>query len=458
MPTKELIMKLKHIYILMGLIMVSVANGQEVMTITKARSMALEYNRTLKVADLKQLEAVAKQKEARTNYLPMIDGTGTLTYLPDMDDIEIPGMFMPTADADGNITGQSDVYFPGMALETAGLKLYQAQVAATVPIYAGGQIRYGNKMADKGVEIAHQDYKLKTDEVILNTDNVYWKLVALKENLLVADKYVEMLDSLQSQLQTMYDVGLSPKSEYLKVKVQRNEAELNLIKARNGLKLLQMNLCQLVGLPLNTQLEVSESLHENPEMINVDGAQMMALDNRNELKMLDGQVEIAELQKKSTAAEYLPQLGAQVSYGYMDIPTFESSRYMTQVNAQLSIPIVHWRERKHKMDAARYQKEQAQLQLDDTKELVQLEVQQYILNLVEAYETIMLAQSAKEEAEESLEEVKISYEAGLNSTTDLLDAQASWQSAHAKLLTALADYEIAKTNYYKGIGQLSQVQ
>lgn len=437
--------------------MVSVVNGQEVMTIQKARSMALEYNRTLKVADLKQSEAISKQKEARTNYLPKIDGTGTLTYLPDMDNIEIPGMFMPTADANGNITGESDVYFPGMALETAGLRLYQAQIAATIPIYAGGQVRYGNKMADKGVEITHQDYQLKTDEVILNTDNVYWHLVALKENLLVADKYVEMLDSLHSQLQTMYDVGLTPKSEYLKVKVQKNEAELNLIKARNGYKLLQMNLCQLVGLPLSTQLEVSELLSENPEMINVDGAQMMALDNRNELKMLDEQVEIAELRKKSVAGEYLPQLGAQVSYGYMDIPTFETSQYMTQINAQLSIPIVHWRERKHKIDAARYQKGQAQLQLDDTKELVQLEVQQYILNMVEAYETIVLAQSGKEEAEESLAEVKISYDAGLNSTTDLLDAQASWQSAHAKLLTALADYEIAKTNYYKGIGQLSQM-
>ncbi|MBS2099862.1 TolC family protein [Carboxylicivirga linearis] len=450
-------MKLRNIYILICILTASAVNGQEVLTIDKARNMALEYNRTLKVADLREKEVISNQKEARTAYLPMIDGTGTLTYLPDMDDIEIPGMFMPTADANGNITGESDVYFPGMALETAGLRLYQAQVAAAVPIYAGGQIRYGNKMADKGVEIAHQDYQLKTDEVILNTDNVYWQLVALKENLIVADKYVEMLDSLQSQLQTMYDVGLTPRSEYLKVKVQKNEAELNLIKARNGYKILQMNLCQLVGLPLSTQIELSESLHDNPEMINVGDALNLALDNRNELKMLDGQVEIAELQKKSTAAEYLPQLGAQVSYGYMDIPTFETSRYMTQVNAQLSIPIVHWRERKHKMDAARYKKQQAQLQLDDTKELVQLEVQQYMLNLMEAYETIVLAKSAKEEAEESLEEVKISYEAGLNSTTDLLDAQASWQSAHAQLLTALADYEIAKTSYYKGIGQLNQM-
>nr|WP_321408275.1 TolC family protein [uncultured Carboxylicivirga sp.] len=451
-------MKFRNIYILIGLLFVSMVNGQEVMTISKARSMALEYNRTLKVADLKQMEAVSKQKEARTNYLPMIDGTGTLMYLPDMENIEIPGFFLPSADEDGNITGNSDAYFPGMALETEGLRLYQAQVAAAIPIYAGGQIRYGNKMADKGVEIASQNFQLKSDEVILNTDNIYWQMVALKENLKVADKYVEMLDSLQSQLQTMYEVGLTPKSEYLKVSVQKNEAKLNLIKVRNGYKLIQMNLCQQIGLPLNTELEISESLQDDPELLNVSNSLTMALENRNELKMLDGQVEIVELQKKSLAGSYLPQLGAQVSYGYMDLPTLSTSRTMTQVNAQLSIPLIHWRERKHKMDAIRYQKQQAQLQLDDTKELVQLEVQQYMLNLVEAYESIVLAKSAKEEAEESLEEVSLSYEAGLNSTTDLLNAQASWQKAQANLLKALAEYEIAKTSYYKGIGQLSQMK
>ncbi|MCU4177508.1 TolC family protein [Carboxylicivirga sp. N1Y90] len=449
---------MKRLSYILGLGLLLVVNSvfaQESITIAKAREMALEYNKTLKVADLQRMEAGANQKQARTAYLPMIDASGTAMFLPQLDNVEIPGFHLPTADNSGNITGMSDVYFPGVNIETERLQLYQAQLDMQIPIYAGGRIRYANKMADKGVEIAEEAYQLETEQVVLNTDKVYWQLVALKENLKVANKYVTMLDSLESQLKVMYDIGLVPKSEQLKVSVQKNEAELNLMRAANAYQLVQMNLCQTIGLPLNSAVEVDDDLNENPEMLSLADALNKAMDSRSELHILGKQVEINDYRKKSVSAEYRPSLGAQVSYGYTHVPNLITDQFMTTASAQLSIPIVHWGEKKHKMDAARYQVQQSQLKLDETREFVQMEVQQYMLQLSEAYESIFLAKKGKLEAEENLEEVKLSYEAGLNTTTDLLNAQASWQKAQAGLLEALANYEIAKTTYYKGIGQLA---
>ncbi len=447
-------MRLSYI-IITGLLLLTVSSrGQEQLSLEQCRTMALEYNKTLKISDLQLKEAEANRKQARTAYLPMIDGTGTAMFLPQLDDVEVPGFHLPTADTDGNITGVSDVYFPGMKLETERLRIFQAQLGMQIPIYAGGQIRYANKMADKGLEIATNAYQLESDQVVLNTDVVYWQVVALKENIKVANKYVEMLDSLEQQLKVMYDIGLVPKSEQLKVSVQKNEAELNLVRAKNGYTLMQMNLCQTIGLPLNTELNVVEDLNNDPEMINLNNALNMALNNRNELHILNGQVAISELQKKTVAAQYRPSLGAQVAYGYTEVPNLISGSYQTTASARLSIPIIHWGEKKHKMDAARYQQQQAQIKLDETSELVQLEVQQYMLQLTESYDAIVLAKKGKVEAEESLSEVVLSYENGLNTTTDLLNAQASWQRAQAGLLEALANYEIAKTTYYKGVGLL----
>lgn len=429
--------------------------AQTVLSLQQSRQMALDYNKTLQSANLKWQEAQAKQKEARTAYLPNIDGSATATLMPDMENITIPGFHLPAADADGNITGESDAYFPGLDLETENLRIYQAQVAMQIPIYAGGQIRYANKMADKGVEMANQAYQLETDQVIFNTDQAYWQLVAFKENLLVARKYVEMLDSLESQMKDMYELGLTPKSEQLKVTVQKNQAKLNLLKAENGYKMLKMNLCQLIGLDLQTPIEVTDHLNAHPELPSMDEGIQLAMSNRNELKVLSGQVDIADYQKKSISGSYLPSLGAQVSYGYNKIDNIVDGRWNTTVAAQLSVPLVHWRERKHKVNAAKLQKQQSELKLEETQEFIQLEVQQYMLKVTEAYEATLLAQKSKIEAEESLEEVKASFEAGLNTTTDLLNAQAAWQSAHANLLEALASFEIAKTAYYKGIGSLS---
>lgn len=445
---------MKHLLIIFSLIIGLEAVAQQQISLKESRQMALDYNKSLKSAKLKYHEAEAQQKEARTAYLPNIDGTATAMYMPSMDNIAIPPMEIPVVDGNGNQTGDV-VGIQGMSLNTEKLKYYNGQVAMQMPIYAGGQIRYANKMADTGVEIAGQAYQLQSDEVVYNTDNAYWQIVAFKEQLKVAYKYFEMLDSLEQQMKYMYELGLTPKSEQLIVTVQKNEAQLNLMKAENAYKIMKMNLCQIVGLDLNTDIDVSDSLYANPDLLVMSNSVEQALFNRNELKMLDGQVNISELQKKSTMSAYRPQLGAQVSYSYMEVPDLIDGQTMTQASAQLSIPLVHWREKKHKKDAARLRVEQARLQLDETKEFVQLEVQQYMIQVNEAYETILLAKKSKDEAVESLAEVTASFEAGLNTTTDVLNAQAAWQSANAELFNALAGYEIAKTAYYKGIGQLN---
>ena len=444
---------MKHYIITLSLLIGIGVNAQQKISLNNSRQMALEYNKTLKSAKLKYYEAEAQRKEARTAYLPHIDGTASAMYMPDMDNITIPGMNFPVVDAGGVHTGNT-VGFPGMSLETEKMQYYNAEVAMQIPVYMGGEIRYANQMADKGLEIARQSYRLETDRVVYNTDNAYWNLVAFKAQLKVAYKYYEMLDSLEQQMKEMYKLGLTPKSEQLIVTVQKNEAQLNLMKTENACKIMKMDLCRIVGLELNTDIDVSDSLAHKPEMIIMDNSLDMAVSNRNELKMLDGQVVLNELRKKKVLSAYRPRLGAQISHGYMEIPKLIDTRSMTQASAQLSIPLVHWREKRHKKEAARLRVEQAQLQRDEPADLVRMDVQQYIIRVNEAFEAIGLAQKNKDEAIESLEEVRAGFDAGLKTATDVLNAQASWLKANAGSVKALAAYEVAKTAYYKGVGQL----
>ncbi|SMO46089.1 Outer membrane protein TolC [Saccharicrinis carchari] len=444
---------MRNFIVFIGIFIVSHTYAQQAISLDECRSMALENNKTLKQSRAKYLEAEANKKQARTAYLPKIDGSATASIMPNLDNIEVPAMDIEVNDAGGNATGNV-VSFPGITLQTENLKMYSASAAMQIPIYMGGAIRYANKMADKGVEIAQQSYELQTDQVIYNTDEAYWRLAAFKEQLKVASKYYEMLDSLEQQMNDMYELGLSPKSEKLKVTVQKNQAQLNLVRAKNAYKVMMMNLCQIIGLDINSSIEVNAPLNEEPVMLNMQNSVVSAMGKRNELKILDGQVSLSELRKKSISSTYLPQLGAQVSYGYNEIPNLYDGDFTTTAGASLSIPIIHWREKKHKKDVARFQKQQAQYQLDQTRELIEVEVQRSIIQVTEAYESIVLAQKSKGEAIETLDEVSASFDAGLNTTTDVLNAQASWLSANAQLLDALATYEISKTAYYKAIGGL----
>ncbi len=428
----------------------STSFSQKTLSLEETRNLALEFNKTLKISSQQKIAAESQKKAAFTNYLPKIEASGNAMYFPTMEDQEIPAMTLPSA---SDPSTASDALFPGLKLETENLSVITGGVNLVQPIYAGGKIRLANKMTGKGVEIAEQAYQLKEAEVIAQTDEAYWNLAAIKEKVKLAEKYVLMLDSLEGTLNDSYELGLAPKSEKLKVTVNKNDAELKLLRARNAYRIMQMNLCRIIGLPLNTAIEITDQANEDPILPDFQDATNQALNNRQELQILDGKKTISEYQKQLANADFLPQLGAQVGYQHYKIADLINEGNLT-VAASLTIPIFHWNERKHKSSEAKANLNQAMLELSNTQDLIQLEVQQAQIQLQEGYEYVLLSQKNKLEAKESLEETTVSFEVGLNTTTDLLNAQASWQDAVAQEIEALAQFEILKTKYKKVIGLL----
>ena len=209
--------------------------AQTEMTLEECRKQAVEHNKELKNAEYQKQEARANQKTARTAYLPSVSASANAMFLPDIEGFSIPGGFLPTAASEeaainGEFTGVSNVWSPGMSFELDNLTAIYGSVTVTQPLYVGGKIRYANKQADAGLEIFDHNYSLKYSEIIEKTDNVYWNIASISANVSLAEKYIEMLTELEEQMVQMYDLGLTPASEKLKVSVQKNEAELNLLK------------------------------------------------------------------------------------------------------------------------------------------------------------------------------------------------------------------------------------
>lgn len=435
-------------------------NAQEIMSIETCREKAIEYNKSLKIANYRKQEAIADQKTARTAYLPKVGAQGSAMYVPGIDKISMPGYFLPTAETAedaraGNFTGESNVWNPGLELDLEDIRYITAQLGIELPVYAGGKIRYSNKMADLGVIISKQSYQLKYSEVIEQTDQAYWHVVAMKEHVKLADDYHKMLTELEEQITDMYDLGLVPASEKLKIVVQKNEAELGLIRATNGLRLTKMALNQIMGLELNKEFEVSNSLNKEVRLPDFSGGVASALQNRPELNMLKGNLDLSEYNKKMVQADYKPQIGIAVNQTYSKInKLLEGGRWNTTAAAQVSVPVFHWRESKHKKKAAALEIRQTEMELSNTRDLISLEVKQVMIQLEEAWQSIAIAKKSIREANENLEETKLSFEVGLNTTTEVLNAQAEWQKAQTNLIAALSKFEQLKTSWLKVTGKL----
>ncbi|WP_346862229.1 TolC family protein [uncultured Draconibacterium sp.] len=435
-------------------------SGQNVMTLEECRKQAVEFNKELKQSALQNKEALANQEVARTAYLPSVSGKISLTHSPGFDGISMPGYFMPTAESveaaeAGDFSGTSDVWSPGISLDMNSLTLVQSGLSVSQPVYAGGKIKNSNKQADAGVAISDLALNMTYSQVIESTDQAFWNVAMVQSSIKIAEEYIKMLTELEDQMTAMYEVGLQPASEKLKVSVQKNEAKLNLLKAKNGLRLTKMSLNQILGQDLGTDIQISYDETANVNLFNLNNGTELAANKRNELKILEKQKEISELDAKITRADYLPTVGVGVQYTNIWVKDlYENSDFRTLVAAQVSIPIFQWGQGKKKQRAAQLRIDQAENDLQHTNDLIKLEVMQVQVQVEEAYESILLAQENIDEAKESLEETQASFEVGLNTTTDLLNAQAQWQDAQAQLIQAVARFNVLKTSWERVTGNL----
>lgn len=433
------------------------ALSQVPVNLEECRTEALEYNKSLDAARLDVKYAEAAIKAARTSYLPKIEGSGSMMYIPDLDGFSMPGFFLPTAESTeaaalGNYTGTSDVYFPGFKMNMDDLKLYMAEISAEQPVYAGGRIRLANKKAQLGTDLAKQALNLTRSEVVFGVDQAFWSLVAVQEQVEVMKRYLTALDSLESELTIHYNLGLLARSELLKVTVQRNETRLKLVEVNNMLHLTSMNLALLTGRPLDVLLM---AVPRENDKLNVSGiSNPLNFSLRPELRILEYQREIAYLDQKSVEGEYLPQIGLSLGYRYIKVPDLVSGKWNLSAGAGISIPIVHWREKKHRTDMARIKWMKSETELKDAQNKMSVEVQQNRFNLDSGLEKVNIAAKNLEQAEETLAEVTISYNVGINSITDLLNAQAAHQRAVASFSESKANLEILKSAYLKSLGVL----
>ncbi|GAO27652.1 TolC family protein [Geofilum rubicundum] len=448
---------LQYILAFMGVFFLSFIEmrAQTVVTLEECHRDALAYNKSLDLSRMDLDYAETAIKAARTAFFPKVDGSASVMFLPDFEGVSFSGFTLPTTEEAlaGNFAGTSGVDVPGFDLGMNDLKIYMGGITVEQPIYVGSRIRLAHQMAEIGADMAGEALNLTRAEVIHGTDRAFWSLMAVQEQVLVLENHVEALDSLEDQLKVQYELGIAPRSEMLKVSVMRNEAKLRLVEVTNLLDLTGMNLARLTGRPLDEPLRAAANTQENIEpRMQLTSTTDFSL--RPELQILKHQQEISRLERLSVKGEYLPRIGVSFGYQYLHVPDLISGSWTMTLGAGVSIPLIHWRERKFRTDMARINEMKREINYDDTRNLIALEVQQNQMNLKSGVKRIELAQMNLEQAEETMSEVEISFRAGLNSVTDLLNARVAYQRAAASLIEAQANLEIITSAYLKSVGLL----
>ncbi len=338
----------------------------------------------------------------------------------------------------------------------ARLQLFEhgavVNAVAMQPIFAGGRIVNGNRLAELGVQAAELKLAMTTDEVEMNTRQYYWRVVSLQTKTATVQQALQLLDTLEHDAVAAHNAGVIGRNDLLKVRLKKNEMLASEVQLKNGIELATMALCQYVGIPYEEGTEytfdtiaIDRRLTDSPSLLTAAG--------RKESQLLELGVEASRLQKAMALGEALPQVTVGATYGLNNLMDngFKGNGLMF---ATLTVPLTAWWETSHKVRKAELERQQAELKRDDLREQMELQNRQAWNEMNEAYTQTGIRQQAMDDAEDNLKEIRQYYQAGLQGVADLLEAQTLLTQARNEWVDQLITFQLKYFRYY----QLSHTQ
>ena len=346
------------------------------------------------------------------------------------------------------------------ALRTDTRNVYAGAITLTQPLYMGGKIRAYNKITKYAEELAQEQHHGGMQEVIMSTDQAYWQVISLVNKKKLAEGYLKLLQQLDGDVEKMINEGVATKADGLSVRVKVNEAEMTLTKVEDGLSLARMLLCQLCGIDLSSPITLADENMEDIPLLTTDPHFDLstAYENRPEIRSLELATQIYKQKVNVTRAEHLPSIALMGNYMVTNPSVFNSFenkfKGMWNVGVMVQIPIWHWGEGIYKTRAAKAEARIAQYQLQDAREKIELQVNQAAFKVKEAGKKLVMSSKNMEKAEENLRYATLGFKEGVIATSNVLEAQTAWLSAHSEKIDAQIDVKLTEIYLKKSLGTL----
>ena len=423
-------------------------------TLEQLKDSALQNNIAIRSARHTIDAAQQQRKEAFTKYFPSVSGTG-LWFNANK------GMAKMDIDPSGMITPEMGAtlsqIFPAEALAALANPISVsmmkngtiASLTAVQPVFAGGQIINGNKLAKVGEEASRLQLQLSENEVEKTTEEYFWQMVSLQEKMKTVNTVEALLADIAKDVDVAVRAGVALRNDLLQVQLRQNDIESSKLKLNNGLSILRLLIAQYCGLrdtSFTVSLPQEETMAALPQL-NPDEALLAT----PEYQLLGKQVEAANLQKKIAVGENLPTVAVGAGYNYHNL--LDNDRSFGMIFATVSVPISDWWGGSHAIKRKKIEQQKAEEQLADNSELLKIRMQKARNDVEEARQQLAIAQRSVEQAEENLRLNRNFYQAGTTKMSDLLEAQMLYQQALDKKTDAFANCQNKLLEYRQSMGQ-----
>ncbi len=335
--------------------------------------------------------------------------------------------------------------------------VYRFDATVTVPLISplSWFSLLASRASYKAVELG---YEIEREKLAVEVSRAYFAILQA-EKMLSSAEYVHQAASRHLDLaEKMYELGGVSQIDVLTAQTAEADAMLILISARNAFEVTKMNLCYLIGLPVDSSVTLQDVVDFPLETLEYEECLQCALMNRKEILSVEKELAAADYSKWASISGKLPHLSGVSSYYWSD-DTLDFGDWGDNdgysIGVQISLNLFDGLSTESAIARARAAKKLAEIKQQQSDESISLEVRSAYLSAQEASERTVVAKRAMVQASLELELAERRYELEAGSIIELTDAQATYSKANGDYISAVYDYQMAAIELERAVGTLS---
>lgn len=433
-------LKSKQLLLLITFCLGSVFLGaQEKITLDQAIEIALSESNSVKIADMTIEKTGYAKKGAYSALYPNISATGNYQRtLKKQVMVMDMGLGEP------------------MEIEVGTNNNVTAGVSAAMPLI-NAQLWQSLKLSALDVELAIEQARSSKISLVSQVKQSFYAVLLAKEAYNV---YKEVYDNAQKNFEDVenkYNVGKASEFEYLRAKVNVNNAEPEVFNAENNVVLAIWQLKAIMGIDLNTELDVEGALSDYTEEITAPllvTEDSVSFENNTNLLQLKLQDEMLSRTIKMSKFQYIPTLSASFAYNYVAMGnTFDMAWNPYSVVAlSLNIPIFDGFSKRNNIRQYKKTQDILRLNIEDAERNLNIALQNYHDQMNTSVKRYTAAEATLEMAQKSYDISEKMYELGKATLVELNDAQLALTQAQLTMSQAIYQFMINKASIDELLG------
>lgn len=419
----------------------------EELTLQKAIELATQNNRQIHAAEFQVQQARQATLAMRTNLYPQIDIEGQHSRFVDPVKLRFDqGMFgniggtpIPT----NNVTVSSGIRWTSLYAVTLGQPITQ------IP-----RINTGIRLAEATTELAKEQSRERRLDTVNNVRRLYYSILQAEQGVNTLDDGLKALIELERTVNEAVKQEAALSADLLEVQARKAKEESQRLQTQDTLLELKERMNLLLGRDIYVPFRLV-AIPDNSDHIDESEKSLWdrALANRPDLRQAALQVRRAELDRRATDLEYIPDLSIVSSYIGFDFGLSSLPDHVWTIGIQLSWKSLDWGKRRYESQSKKKAVLAAKEVLDDATAAAHIDLNSQLRALHEARAELKAARAALDAAKERLRVTMNRFHEKAALPKDVLQAEATLSDTNRQVIDAELSFQTADSKLRKAVGE-----